>query len=312
MPAELPPYSVVVPVFNGARYVRRAVESAAAQTIPAAEILVVDDGSTDGGAGLVAGHPRVRVLTHAVNKGLPAARNTGIVAARTGLVALLDSDDCWDADKMAAQLPAFAARADVAVAFCDFRAVDVVGVPVGWQGGTRDRVARLGLGFEPIGGDASILVGSTTEALIRETSFMHPSSVVARRSAFDAVGLFDESYPHGEDLEMWLRLSTWGRTAYVDRNLVTIEVRPDSMGHQTAKLAKYLTDLYATLPGRFPDAAPETKRAVAAFLRRECAGLAWHHRERGELALARDYYRRSLAAGWSLRTLAGYLRSYTR
>ena len=312
MPAALPPYAVVIPVFNGARYVRRAVESAVAQTVPAAEILVVDDGSTDGSAGLVAGYPRVRVVTHAANSGLSAARNTGITAARAGVVALLDSDDCWDADKLARQLPAFAARPDVSVVFCDFRAVNVAGEAVGWQGGTRDRVAKLGLGFEPIGGDISVLVGSTTEALIRETSFMHPSSVAFRRDAFDAAGPFDTGYRYAEDLEMWLRLAGVGRVSYVDRNLVTIEARPDSLGHQTAKMAKYLTDLYATLPARFPDAAPETKRAVAAFLKRECAGLAWHHREAGELALARDYYRRSLAAGWSLRTFLGYLRSYAK
>ncbi len=309
MPAELPPYTVVIPVFNGERYVRRAVASAAAQTVPAAEILVVDDGSTDASADLAASHPGVRVLTHATNRGLSAARNTGIAAAATGLVALLDSDDAWDADKMARQLPVFAARPDVAVVFCDFRAVNVAGEKVGWQGGTRDRVAKLGLTFEPAA-DALVLVGSTTEALIRETSFLHPSSVVARHAAFAAAGPFDVSYRYAEDLEMWIRLSAVGRTAYVDRNLVTIEVRPDSLGHQTAKMAKYLTDLYATLPARFPDATPETKRAVAAFLKRECAGLAWHHREQGDRPLARDYYRRSLAAGWSLRTFLAYLRSY--
>jgi len=310
MPAALPPYSVVVPVFNGARYLRRAVASAVAQTVPAAEILVIDDGSTDGCGGLVADCPGVRVVAHAANRGLSAARNTGITAARTGVVALLDSDDAWDADKMARQLPAFAARPDVAVVFCDFRAVNVEGRPVGWQGGTRGRVANLGLGFDPVGPDASLLVGSATEALIRETSFMHPSSVAFRREAFDAAGPFDTSYRYAEDLEMWLRLAGVGRVAYVDRNLVTIEARPDSLGHQTAKMAAALTDLYATLPGRFPDAAPETKRAVAAFLKRECAGLAWHHREKGDTSLARAYYRRSLAAGWSLRTFLAYLRSY--
>ena len=311
MPAALPPYSVVIPVFNGERYVRRAVASAAAQTVPAAEILVGDDGSTDASAALAASHPGVRVLKHAANRGLSAARNTGIAAAATGLVALLDSDDAWDADKMARQLPVFAARPDVAVVFCDFRAVNVRGEQVGWQGGTRGRVAKLGLTFEPAA-DALVLVGSTTEALIRETSFLHPSSVVARHAAFAAAGPFDVSYRYAEDLEMWIRLSAVGRTAYVDGNLVTIEVRPDSLGHQTAKMAKSLTDLYATLPARFPDATAETKRAVAAFLKRECAGLAWHHREQGDRPLARDYYRRSLAAGWSLRTFLAYLRSYAQ
>ena len=67
MPAALPPYTAVIPVFNGARYVRRAVESAVAQTVPAAEILVIDDGSIDGSAALVAHYPRVRVVTHAAN-----------------------------------------------------------------------------------------------------------------------------------------------------------------------------------------------------------------------------------------------------
>jgi glycosyltransferase involved in cell wall biosynthesis len=70
----------------------------------------VDDGSTDASADLAGRHPGVRVSTHAGNRGLSAARNTGIAAAATGFVALLDSDDAWDADKTARQLPAFTAR----------------------------------------------------------------------------------------------------------------------------------------------------------------------------------------------------------
>ncbi len=310
---ELPPYSVVVPVYNGARYVRRAVDSAIAQAVPPAEVIVVDDASTDGSGDLVAAvDPSVRVLRHAVNRGLAAARNTGIAAVTTEIVALLDSDDTWHPEKMARQLPAFA-RPDVALAFCDFRRVDAAGTPVGRPGGTRARLVGQGLTFEPCGDGVELLIGSVVEALIRETSFIHPSSLVARKSAFAAAGgPFDESYRHGEDLEMWLRLAATGRVAYADAELVDIEVRPDSLGHQVVKAATYLTRLYATLPARYPDMTPATSRAIRDFLRREYAGLAWHHREAGDRAQARDYYRKSLAAGWSTRTLVAYLQSLVR
>src|SRR5262249_4621066 len=98
--------SVVIPTYERRRWVCRAVESVLAQTRPADEILVVDDGSSDGTADELARRfgARVRVLVQP-NGGVAAARNAGVRAARHPLVAFLDSDDCWLPSKLERQLP---------------------------------------------------------------------------------------------------------------------------------------------------------------------------------------------------------------
>ena len=106
--AAAPRVSVIVPVFNRAGSIPRALESVAAQTFQDYEIIVVDDGSTDGSADVVErlGLARVRLIRSPQNRGAAAARNIGISAASGQWIAFLDSDDFWAPDKLAHQLAA--------------------------------------------------------------------------------------------------------------------------------------------------------------------------------------------------------------
>ncbi len=111
------PISVVIPVFNGARYVGEAIESVLAQTCRPAEIIVSDDGSTDDTAAVVRrfGDP---VRYHcATNGGAGAARNRGVALARGDFLAFLDADDVWIATKTAEQLRAFAEDSELEAVF---------------------------------------------------------------------------------------------------------------------------------------------------------------------------------------------------
>ena len=105
--------SVIIPVYNGASYLAAAIDSVLAQTQPPLEILVVDDGSTDGSVE-VARHygPPVRViaLPHGPRGGAAVVRNAGVVAARGELLAFLDADDVWAADKLERQVEALTAH----------------------------------------------------------------------------------------------------------------------------------------------------------------------------------------------------------
>jgi glycosyltransferase involved in cell wall biosynthesis len=108
-----PLISCIVPVFNGERYLGEALESILAQTYRLLEIIVADDGSTDGTAAVVATYgDQVRYLRQE-NAGPAAARNLGLSAVRGGFVAFLDADDLWHPEKLARQMARFEARADL-------------------------------------------------------------------------------------------------------------------------------------------------------------------------------------------------------
>lgn len=98
--------SCVIPVFNGERFIAEAIASVRRQTVPISEVIVVDDGSTDRTADVVAGLGDIRYLGQA-NSGAPSARNRGMAAATGEFVAFLDADDIWEESKTALQLERF-------------------------------------------------------------------------------------------------------------------------------------------------------------------------------------------------------------
>jgi glycosyltransferase involved in cell wall biosynthesis len=107
MTSDLPLISVIIPVYNRERYLAEAIESVLAQTYPAIELIVVDDGSTDLSAEVARGYP---IIYHfQPNGGISAARNAGIALATGKFLAFLDSDDIWVADKLSKQMAAFEA-----------------------------------------------------------------------------------------------------------------------------------------------------------------------------------------------------------
>ncbi len=113
--------SVILPVYNGERHLREALDSVLRQTHPVAELIVVDDGSTDDTAALVRAYgPPVRYL-HQANRGVGSAYNTGVAAASSEFLAFHNSDDLYEPDKLARQLAAFRARPDMDVVFAQVR-----------------------------------------------------------------------------------------------------------------------------------------------------------------------------------------------
>src|SRR4026207_773633 len=112
MTDENPLVSVIVPVYNGRRYLRAALESVFAQTYRPIEVIVVDDGSVDDSGTIAQSFPEVRYM-HQTNQGVAAARNNGIDAAQGEFFALLDQDDLWATDKLKVQVDYFLNHPDV-------------------------------------------------------------------------------------------------------------------------------------------------------------------------------------------------------
>ncbi|HDZ91168.1 MAG TPA: glycosyltransferase family 2 protein, partial [Deltaproteobacteria bacterium] len=169
----MPAVSVIIPVFNRPQKVMRAISSVLFQTFTDYEVVVVNDGSTDGtGDALRRFGDKVRLLTHSSNLGVSAARNTGIRSSHAPLVAFLDSDDYWLPDKLSVQTRFFMGNPQALI--CQ---TDEFWIRNGRRVNPKRRHAKpSGDVFEP----------SLRLCLIS------PSAVMLRRTLLDEVGLFDE------------------------------------------------------------------------------------------------------------------------
>src|SRR3989441_12309052 len=114
-----PPYvSVVIPVYNGERYLADAIQSVRDQTYQNFEVIVVDDGSTDGSAEVAQSFGEAIRYVHQANGGVCKARNTGMAVARGGYLAFLDQDDLWLPDKLATQVAYLDSHPEVGAVYC--------------------------------------------------------------------------------------------------------------------------------------------------------------------------------------------------
>jgi glycosyltransferase involved in cell wall biosynthesis len=189
-PTMNPTVSAIITTYNYERFIAAAIESVLGQTRPPDEVVVVDDGSTDGTAAIVARYAARGVrYVYRANGGAGAARNTGLRETRGTLVTFLDADDRWLPDKLARQL-AHLARYPTA----------------GLVTGSEWQVYESGdpplfLHRTPVGA-ARFYPGILVENMIG-----NPSLTLVRRACFDRVGLFDETMPLGQDWDMWIRIA---------------------------------------------------------------------------------------------------------
>ncbi|MBZ8138292.1 hypothetical protein CLD22_00055 [Rubrivivax gelatinosus] len=195
-----PRVSVVIPTYNRARFLPAAIASVRAQTRPCAEIVVVDDGSTDGTAELVStlGAGIVYVLQD--NQGPSAARNRGIREACGELIAFLDTDDRWLPDKLARQVDLIAARPSIALVATDEAMEDGDGKTLVASNFARRRLV------EQLRLDGHGRVTNAPGVLLR-VNFISTSTVLARRDVLLELDGFDRRLRYGEDLELWLRIA---------------------------------------------------------------------------------------------------------
>ncbi|MGH9186457.1 MAG: glycosyltransferase family 2 protein [Acidimicrobiales bacterium] len=185
------PVSVILPLYNGRRYLAEAVQSVSRQTRPPDELIVVDDGSTDGGVELLEGIPApfpVKIVVQE-NAGQSAARNEGVRVAGGELLAIRDQDDAWHPEHLAVLCAAFR-DPFVGWSYSDFDEIDGSGRTVTLSFLNEHGVShpKRSLGA-CLGGDLMVI----------------PSASVIRRTAFDAWGGFDEALQGYEDDDLYVR-----------------------------------------------------------------------------------------------------------
>ena len=248
-----PRLSVIIPSRNALDTLPRAVQSALAVSVAALEVIIVDDGSSDGTAtwatDLAQRDPRVVLLRRFANHGASAARNNGIAVARGAVLGFLDADDVWFPDAIARRLAWHEAHPTTAFSFSNYRTL----LP---DGSLQDRYIDYNPRFQSFmagrGGIAPM--GRDTFALLVGGNPVCTSSVLASRDAVLAAGGFDPVLRQAEDWDLWLRLTSFGDAA------VSTEVEA----------------LHANRPGSLSSAIVERLHCVRTVLYRHRAE-AWRH-----------------------------------
>jgi glycosyltransferase involved in cell wall biosynthesis len=197
-----PAVSVIIPTYNRAGVIQRALDSVLAQTFQDWEIIVVDDGSTDDPATIEKYCGQIRLIRHPQNRGAAAARNTGIAAAGGQFVAFLDSDDCWHPDKLANQMAALQ------------------------QAAPNTRICATGYILHK--GDRELTIcprprpGRFRTEIAFGCAISPGTTLLIDRSVFDDVGLFDEKLRRLEDWDWLLRFAETYDIVFVPRPLATV------------------------------------------------------------------------------------------
>lgn len=194
-----PGISVVIPVYNCERYIGKAIESVLSQTQKPLEIIVADDGSTDGSASVAASFPGVRVVS-LPHRGVSSARNGGIAASAGEWIAFLDADDVWRPEKLERQARYLEDHQGCEIVFCRYR--NYTDLP---DSALSERQKKI----------MSVVIPEC------------PASACVNREVFDRCGLFDETLRFGEDTEWIARL----RMAGVDLSHCLDEILYDRRIH---------------------------------------------------------------------------------
>lgn len=264
----LPIVSVIIPTYNRWPLVREAIESVLAQSYRLFELIVIDDGSTDGTAQKLAGFGTKLRLIERPQRGVSAARNRGAKAARGRYLAFLDSDDLWLPKKLAVQTAFMEDHAEFEICQTD---------EIWVRGGLR--VNPKAKHRKPSG---DIFRRSL------ELCLVSPSAVMMTRELFDRSGGFDENLPVCEDYDLWLRIAS---THLVPLIAEALTIKRGGHGDQLSRsrwgMDRYRVAALAKL--LHTDLAGERRQWAVETLRRKISILSHGARKRGKIEEAVAY-----------------------
>lgn len=259
-----PVVSVIIPTHDRLPYLEEAVDSVCSQTFRDWELIVVDDGSTDGTSEYLGALSDERIRSIRMERsGYPGAvRNRGIEEARGRYVAFLDSDDVWEPDKLAVQVAAHEDRPEYGWSYTALTRMDIEGREMHDSGIGRWRPVE----------------GWILEDLLRMEVLADTPTVMVRRELLQEVGGFDETLPRAEEYELWFRLAACSPAFAIPDKLTRIRVYPGSWSADRISTHRSWVRVYGQVAERV---GPER-------LRRLCRREAARHRYRlaGRLAAA--------------------------
>ena len=266
----MPKVSVIIPTYNRLPMLREAVNSVLAQDFEDIELIVVDDGSTDGtGKEMKRYGGRVRLLQHSKNKGVSAARNRGILHARGKYIAFLDSDDLWVKGKLKTQVTFLDENPHYPLCY-----TDEIWVRKGKRVNPKLKHKKYS--------------GWVFEKCLPLCT-ISPSSAMMRKTLISKVGLFDEALPVCEDYDLWLRVSARFPIFFINRKLIIKRGgHPDQLSqrswgndrYRVIALEKLLSEPYIT---------PEERAMVLEEMKKKCKILSQGFFKRGNEWEGRRY-----------------------
>ncbi len=220
----MPTVDVIIPAFNAAHYLPFALESVASQTFDDWQIVLVDDGSTDNTPEVIAPFldrfgSKLKYIRQE-NRGLPAARNAALRSSTSEFLALLDADDVWLPNRLAASLKALAAHPAAGLAYGLIRVIDPEGRVVGdsWTGNPKHAEGHI-----------------APHIYMRKVELPCPT-ITFRRRCIDDVGFFDETMRATEDRDLWLRIALRYEVAFVPEVIASYRVSPNSMSANSQRM----------------------------------------------------------------------------
>lgn len=254
----MPSISVIIPTYNRAWLINRAVASAIAATVPGDEIIVVDDGSTDETEDTLKPFKSSIRYIRVANGGAGYARNVGLREARNNLIAFLDSDDEWMPDKLKLQLPFMEARPDVLLCCSNFTVREADGSEhphylEQWMKFFEDsrsweeifEIADWYSSFTQVPSrqaDFRVFIGNIYPSLLRALHILTDTVVIRRNTDTESI-MFPEDFKLYEDWEFFARIARQGPVAYLDCDTVW------NYGHAGPRLTN--VDLFTAIDTRF-------------------------------------------------------------
>ncbi len=217
-----PKVSVVIPTYNRAHLISRAIQSVLDQTYQDLEIIIVDDGSTDNTEEIVKSFKdeRIRFIRYDKNKGASAARNTGIRASKGEYIAFQDSDDEWFPDKLEQQMKVFRiSPPEIGVVYSGFYRIEA------------DKKIYVPSDF------ITQKEGNIHNELLKG-NFVGTPAVLIKKECFENTKYFDENLPALEDWELWIEISKHYVFKYVNKPLLYTYSTRDSVNLNESNMLK--------------------------------------------------------------------------
>ena len=258
-PPENPKVSVIIPCYNGERFIGEAIESVLNQTYQNFEIIIVDGGLTDASKSVIKPFlkdPRIKLVQHEQNRGIPAARNTGIRTSKGEYIAFLDHDDVWLREKLERQIAVFErGSSDLGLVFSKINVVNSEGV-------VKERLTAC-----HVPSHINELPPREVLGALFLYNFIPSVTALVRKECINTLGLLDETIRGGaDDYELWLRLAAKYKIEYLDIPLAVHRLHAANYSNAERLFKDNLLIMDRTL-AQVPSLAPLEIRSLRSYIK---------------------------------------------